>query len=108
MITITKIASDKILYFMKKENKEGYILRVSIQGGGCSGLNYILKFDKNTKSDDIIIKDDNLTIACDPKTIKYIKGLEIDYETKNLLKTGFIFNNPNSKTSCSCGESFSI
>ena len=105
--SITKAAVKKAFFLMEKEGTPDYILRIGVKGGGCSGFSYVLKFDKETKEDDIVIESNGLTIACDPKSIEYLEGIEVDYET-NLLKAGFRFNNPTARRSCSCGESFSV
>lgn len=105
--TITSAAAEKAIKIMKKEGKENYVLRVGVQGGGCSGFSYVLKFDESVKDSDIVEEVNGLTIVCDAKSIEYLNGITIDYET-NLLKAGFKFINPMAKKSCSCGESFSI
>ena len=105
--SITETAVKKTLSLMKKEGVPDSILRIGAKGGGCSGFSYVLKFDKETKEDDIMIESNGLIVACDPKSIQYLEGIEIDYET-NLLKAGFKFNNPTARKSCSCGESFSV
>lgn len=105
--SITSIAVKKAIALMEKENKSGSILRVGVRGGGCSGFSYVLKFDDAPKDNDIVVEAEGLTAVCDSKSIKYLEGIIIDYET-NLLKQGFKFINPQAKKTCSCGESFSV
>lgn len=105
--TISSRAAKKAIQLMEKEGKSGHILRIGVQGGGCSGFSYVLKFEEKVNDNDHIVELDGLTAACDAKSMKYLEGIEIDYET-NLLKAGFKFINPTAKKSCSCGESFSV
>lgn len=82
-------------------------LRVSVKGGGCSGLMYDLAFDTETSADDDIFEDQGIKIMVDKKSLLYLLGTTLDF-TDGLNGTGFQFVNPNASRTCGCGESFSI
>lgn len=84
-----------------------YFLRVSVKGGGCSGLSYNLDFDNETKTGDQFFEDQGIKIALDMKSFLYLAGTELDF-TDGLNGKGFNFINPNASRSCGCGESFSV
>lgn len=86
-----------------------HVLRVGVRGGGCSGLSYFLDIVEAPEAKDKIFtfKDGEVTVAVDRKSYLFLNGTEIDFE-KTLMRTGFVFNNPLSGTSCSCGESFTL
>jgi iron-sulfur cluster assembly protein len=105
MITVTERAAKKALALAQRDGKPP-VLRVGVKGGGCSSFSYFVDFD-NPRDGDQTLEVAGLTIVCDPKSLKLIDGMQVDYET-NLMKAGFRFNNPNAKHSCSCGESFSV
>lgn len=81
------------------------VLRVGVKGGGCSGLSYVLEFDEAGEMDEYF-EVEGVTIVLDPRHALYVSGMEVDYQ-RGLNDRGFIFNNPNAKSSCGCGESFS-
>jgi iron-sulfur cluster assembly protein len=108
MITITDKAKEKALSLMQESNLDtSYFLRVSIKGGGCSGLSYNLDFDNEAKTGDQFFEDNNIKIALDMKSFLYLAGTELDF-TDGLNGKGFSFNNPNATRTCGCGESFSV
>jgi iron-sulfur cluster assembly protein len=108
MITITDKAKEKALSLMQESNLDtSYFLRVSIKGGGCSGLSYNLDFDNEVKTGDQFFEDNNIKIALDMKSFLYLAGTELDF-TDGLNGKGFSFNNPNATRTCGCGESFSV
>ncbi len=108
MITVTESAKEKVLELIKAENRAGdSIIRVGVEGGGCSGLSYRLDFDTEIKPDDRIFEDKGIKIAVDKKSFLYLVGTELDY-TGGLNGKGFAFNNPNASRTCGCGESFSV
>jgi len=82
-------------------------LRVSVQGGGCSGLMYDLKFDTETSEDDDVFEDKGVKILVDKKSLLYLLGTTLDF-SDGLNGSGFQFINPNASRTCGCGESFSI
>ena len=108
MITITDKAKSKIDHLMQdSEMGSDYFLRVSVKGGGCSGLSYNLDFDNEAQKGDQFFEDRGIKIALDMKSFLYLAGTELDF-TDGLNGKGFAFNNPNASRSCGCGESFSV
>src|SRR6185503_9520593 len=81
-------------------------LRVGVQGGGCSGLSYNIRFDTQPRERDRVYDFDGVRVFVDPKSFIYLHGMVLDYE-ETLMKQGFNFINPNSQKSCGCGSSFS-
>nr|WP_121273349.1 iron-sulfur cluster assembly accessory protein [Pedobacter schmidteae] len=108
MITITDKAKSKIDQLMEESQMDAsYFLRVSVKGGGCSGLSYNLDFDDEEKTGDQFFEDKGIRIALDMKSFLYLAGTELDF-SDGLNGKGFNFNNPNASRSCGCGESFSV
>ena len=105
-IFVTKNAVKKLKGVMKSDNKENYFLRMSVEGGGCSGMTYKMDFDKNQKEFDKVFKSNGLTVICDLKSWLYLKDVKIDY-SDDLLNGGFKITNPNAERTCGCGTSFS-
>ena len=83
------------------------IIRVGVEGGGCSGLTYQMDFETESKDDDKIFEDQGIKIAVDKKSFLYLAGTVLEY-SGGLNGKGFAFNNPNASRTCGCGESFSI
>ena len=108
MITITEKAKSKIDN-LKRDSQLGadYFLRVSVKGGGCSGLSYNLDFDNEEKTGDQFFEDRGIRIALDMKSFLYLAGTELDF-SDGLNGKGFNFINPNASRTCGCGESFSV
>ena len=105
-IIVTEGAVKKLKNVMKSDNKEDYFLRMSVEGGGCSGMTYKMDFDKQQKEFDKVFKSNGLTVICDLKSWLYLKNVEIDY-SDDLLNGGFKIKNPNAERTCGCGTSFS-
>ena len=105
-IIVTKGAVKKLKNVMKSDNKEDYFLRMSVEGGGCSGMTYKMDFDRQQKEFDKVFKSNGLTVICDLKSWLYLKDVEIDY-SDDLLNGGFKIKNPNAERTCGCGTSFS-
>ena len=106
-ITITSRAAAKIREaFVANDMPENACLRVGIKGGGCSGFSYTLDVAIEPAGEDEVFESEGLRLICDPKSYLYLNGTEVDYSA-DLLKGGFVFNNPNAKASCGCGASFS-
>lgn len=83
-------------------------LRIGIKAGGCSGLSYTFAWEKAPRPEDHVFEGpEGSKVFVDPKSIRYIDGTTLDYDT-SLVSKGFIFNNPNAKSSCGCGTSFSV
>jgi iron-sulfur cluster assembly protein len=106
-IVVTEKAIEKIKSAMVKENisPEQGGLRVGVQGGGCSGLSYNIRFDSQPRDRDRIFQFGEVRVFVDPKSFIYLHGMVLDYE-ETLMHQGFAFKNPNSQKSCGCGTSF--
>ena len=108
IITITNDAAIKANDLMRESNlDDSYFVRVSVKGGGCSGLTYKLDFDNYIIVGDIISDFNGVKIVCDKRSVLYLMGTELDY-SGGLNGKGFVFNNPQASRNCGCGESFSI
>ena len=106
VVTLTESAIQKIKSMMQKEGKEGYALRFGLTTGGCAGLSYEMKFQKNPYENDISYEYKGLVVIVNQESIEFVKGVEIDY-VDTLKESGFKYKNPNAKSSCGCGTSFS-
>ena len=107
MINLTSVASSKVKEIMNMQNPVPVALRVAVVGGGCSGFQYHMAFENNTSEADQIYEFDGLKVAVDQMSSMYLDGVEIDY-IETLEGAGFKFNNPNVKSTCGCGSSFSV
>lgn len=108
MITVSEGAKRKI-HELRQEGSIGkdYFLRVSVVGGGCSGLSYKMDFDNEVKEGDQEFPNDDIKIVCDIKSFLYLCGTELDF-SDGLNGRGFNFINPNATRTCGCGESFAV
>lgn len=106
ILTLTDPAIAKIKSMMVKDGKEGYSLRVGVKTGGCAGLSYDLRFQKTPYDNDIVFKQGDLEIFVNPESADFLKGIQVDY-VDTLKESGFKYRNPNAKSSCGCGTSFS-
>lgn len=106
-ITITKAAADHVRGFTAKAGKPNSNLRVAVKGGGCSGLTYDLEIVEGPGENDKIINENGVELYIDKKSYVFLAGTELDY-SGGLNGKGFVFNNPNAKTTCGCGTSFSV
>ena len=106
LVLVTAAAGTKLSSLIEREQK-GNFLRVKITGGGCNGLSYKMKFVGDPKRGDILVRSSGAQILVDTKTALYLRGTQLDYSNE-MVGGGFKFSNPNAKSSCSCGESFSI
>ncbi len=105
-IFFTDAAVEAVSKALKEEGEEGDFLRVSVVGGGCSGYQYGLDFDKEERMGDLSLDFNGTKIVIDPISAGYIRGTVVDY-VSGLHGTGFQFKNPNAKRTCGCGSSFS-
>src|SRR5206468_6256981 len=107
-IQVTERALNKIRSAMEKENvsPEQGGLRLGVQGGGCSGLSYNIRFDSQPRERDRIFQFGDVRVFVDPKSFIYLHGMTLDYN-ETLMQQGFVFVNPNAQKSCGCGTSFS-
>ena len=109
MIKVSDIAKEKAIQLMKDDgfNPETDYIRVGVKSGGCSGLEYVLKFDKEKTDIDQVFEDNGIKIIVDKKSFLYLVGTTLEY-SGGLNGKGFVFNDPNAKRTCGCGESFSL
>lgn len=105
-VHVTDAAVQAIKTAIAQEGEAGDALRVSVVGGGCSGYQYNLDFEKEVRMGDLEMTFGEVKIIVDPISAGYLKGTVIDY-VSGLQGTGFKFNNPNAKRTCGCGSSFS-
>lgn len=105
MITLTETALKEVKKLMDENELHDAVLRMGIQGGGCSGLSYTLGFDRSVTDTDHVFDIDGVRVVVDMKSYLYLKGTELDY-SYDMLGGGFKFNNPNASRSCGCGSSF--
>ncbi|TWI81260.1 iron-sulfur cluster assembly protein [Lacibacter cauensis] len=110
MIFVTEKAKEKVAELMQKANvgeDASYFLRVSVVGGGCSGLSYKLDFDNESKPNDQVFEDKGVKVVTDMKSFLYLYNTTLDF-SDGLNGKGFHFNNPNASRTCGCGESFAV
>jgi len=105
-VSLSPRAAKRIGEILKAETAP-MMLRVAVTGGGCSGFQYNFTLDDTQMDDDLVLKRDDATVLIDPVSIDFLKGAEIDF-TDDLIGAAFKVNNPNAKSSCGCGTSFSV
>jgi iron-sulfur cluster assembly accessory protein len=108
VVTLTERAAEKVRGLMAQEPAgEAEVLRVAIQGGGCSGFEYALGFDRGSQSGDHELEFHGVKVVVDPFSAPYLKGSTIDF-LEGLQESGFKIDNPNVASSCGCGHSFQV
>lgn len=105
-LEFTGAAAAKVRELIREEGNPELKLRVYIQGGGCSGFQYGFEFDEQQGEDDLAIETDGVTLLVDPLSLQYLMGAVVDY-TESLHGAQFSIRNPNAKSTCGCGSSFS-
>lgn len=105
-ITVTQRALEQIRRLILKDGRPDAFLRLGVKGGGCSGLEYVMRLDTVDKPIDLVEEVDGVKVVCDAKSAVYLRGSVFDF-TGNLIGGGFRFENPNAGRSCGCGTSFS-
>lgn len=105
-ITLTPSAASRINAILEKK-PEASLLRISVEGGGCSGFSYKFDLDDTTTDDDLIIERNGAKVAIDAMSLEFLDGSEIDFSTE-LIGAAFKINNPNATAACGCGTSFSV
>ena len=106
VISIAPKAAMRLKAVMESEGKSNFALRMSVIGGGCSGMTYNMSFDDNQGEFDKVYESEGIKIFCDLKSWLYLKGTNVDY-SEDMLTGGFKINNPNASRTCGCGTSFS-
>lgn len=109
MIKVSDQAKEKAVQLMAEDGFQPFedYIRVGVKSGGCSGLEYVLKFDNERTDTDQLIEDNGVKILIDKKSVLYLAGTVLEY-SGGLNGKGFVFNNPNANRTCGCGESFSL
>jgi len=105
-LVFTSAAAAKVAALISEEGNPDLMLRVYIQGGGCSGFQYGFTFDESVQDGDAEVVTDGVRLLVDPMSLQYLMGAEIDY-TEGLQGAQFVIRNPNATTTCGCGSSFS-
>jgi iron-sulfur cluster assembly protein len=107
-VTLTEKAATEVKKIITEQNlPDGTVLRVGVQGGGCSGFSYSLGFDTSTSEKDRVAEVHGVKLVVEKKFDPYLEGTVVDYYD-GLEKRGFVFNNPNVVKSCGCGSSFQV
>jgi iron-sulfur cluster assembly accessory protein len=106
VLGLTEAAAEMVKVAMQREGLVGHALRVSVVGGGCSGLQYSLNFDDSTRPDDAVVEQYGVRLVVDATSVPHLAGTTIDY-VKGLHGAGFKFVNPKAARTCGCGSSFS-
>ena len=106
-LVFTEQAADKVKELSAREENTGSMLRVYIQGGGCSGFQYGFALEEQENQDDTVVETDGVKLLVDPMSFQYLMGAAIDY-LEDLQGARFVINNPNATTTCGCGSSFGI
>ena len=107
MVTVSETAAIKLNSLIEESGFKTPYVRVSIKGGGCSGLSYDLSFDTDQQTGDTLAEDKGVKILVDMKSLLYLYGTELDF-SDGLNGKGFQFINPNASRTCGCGESFAL
>jgi iron-sulfur cluster insertion protein len=106
-LDFTQAAAGKVAQLIAEEGNPNLKLRVFISGGGCSGFQYGFTFDEKLEDGDTQIRSEGVTLLVDPMSVQYLAGAAIDYKD-DLEGARFVIRNPNAKTTCGCGSSFSV
>ena len=105
-VTISERAARRIGEILKTEG-DGAMLRISVEGGGCSGFQYKFDVERAQAEDDLVIARDSAVVLVDPASVPFLAGSEVDF-VEGLMGSHFEIKNPNAKSSCGCGTSFSV
>ena len=105
-LLFTDAAAAKVRALIEEEKNPALMLRVFVSGGGCSGFQYGFTFEESAGEDDMRVEKNGVTLLIDPLSLQYLTGAEIDYQ-EGLNGAQFVIKNPNAKTTCGCGSSFS-
>lgn len=108
MLQISEHASNVIVKMLEKNELPGGGLRIAIKAGGCSGYSYVFGWEAAPRENDLVFEGQaGAKVFIDPKSHRLLDGTTLDYDT-SLLSKGFMFQNPNAKSTCGCGTSFSV
>ena len=106
-LSVTEAAAEQVRRLLDKRADPAAGVRVGVRTAGCSGLSYTLEYAEERSEFDEVVEDRGVTIFIDPKAVLFLIGSEMDF-VEDSLSSGFVFNNPNEKGKCGCGESFHV
>jgi len=106
MIQVTENARTRIRRIIEQKGGGEGGLRLGVQGGGCSGYSYLVRYEPASRPRDNVFDYEGVRVFVDPKSLRLLDGMTLDYR-ESLMQSGFVFENPNAKKSCGCGTSFS-
>ena len=104
VMTLTDSAAERVKAIMANAAKPVIALRLGVKNGGCAGMEYTMEWAEHKKPLDEVVEDHDVTLFIDPKAVLFLLGTQMDYK-ESMLKSGFVFNNPNQTSACGCGES---
>jgi iron-sulfur cluster assembly protein len=104
VMTLTEAAAERVRTIMSRAKNPVVALRIGVKNGGCAGMEYTMEWAEYQKPLDEVVEDRGVKLFIDPKAVLFLLGTEMDYK-ESMLKSGFIFNNPNQTSACGCGES---
>jgi iron-sulfur cluster assembly protein len=108
MITVTENAAHQIEKLLEKQHVEASGLRLGVKAGGCSGFEYVFEWESAPKASDLVFEGPKgVRVWTDPRSHRLLDGTTLDYDT-SLLSRGFVFENPQAKSTCGCGTSFTV
>ena len=108
MITVTETAASQMVKLLAKQHAEAKGLRVGVKAGGCSGFEYVFAWEEAPRDTDLVFDGPNgVRVWIDPRSHRLLDGTTLDYDT-SLISRGFVFQNPNAKSTCGCGTSFTV
>ena len=107
VMKLTDAAADRVREIMAKAEKPVVGLRIGVKNGGCAGMEYTMEWAEEQKPFDEVVEDKGVKVLIDAKAMMFLLGTEMDYQS-SVLKSGFVFNNPNQVSGCGCGESVQL
>lgn len=107
LIHVTDSAYDRVKHLLESRDQPSAGMRIGVKTKGCSGLSYFLEYADTQEPDDEVVVSKDIKLFIDPKAVMFLVGTEMDY-LDSPMKSGFVFRNPNAKTMCGCGSSFSV
>jgi iron-sulfur cluster insertion protein len=106
-VEISESAARRIAWLQSQDEHKGLMLRISVSGGGCSGFQYGFSFDDSKTDTDLVVERDGAIVVVDEVSLDLLKGAAIDY-VEDMIGSSFAIKNPQAKSSCGCGNSFSV
>lgn len=106
-VIFTQAAAQQVRTIIESDGRDGLMLRVFVQGGGCSGFQYGFDLETDVADGDTVIETDGVKLVVDPMSMQYLLGAQVDYK-QDLTGSQFLISNPNATTTCGCGSSFTV